>query len=55
MAKVRCPECKGKGEADCNMEYGGEPHPDNCPICGGDSSVKIDCYECDGTGKIEER
>lgn len=54
MSKVECPECNGTGEEECNMEYGEWPHPDNCPVCGGDPSVRIPCYYCGGSGEIEE-
>ncbi len=53
MAKVKCQECKGKGEIPCTMEYGGFKHPDNCPVCGGDSSVRITCPDCEGEGKVD--
>lgn len=55
MAKRKCPMCKGKGEIPCPMEYGNddEPHPSNCPVCGGDPSP-VTCPECEGTGKVDD-
>lgn len=56
MAKRKCPECNGKGEIPCPIDYGDdeEPHPDNCPVCGGDPQVRVECPDCEGTGKIED-
>lgn len=52
MAKVeKCPECKGKGEVPCPVDYGGDDHPHNCPVCGGDPKVRVPCPDCEGTGK----
>lgn len=51
---VKCPECKGKGEIPCPMEYGGD-HPSNCPTCAGDKRVRVPCPLCDGEGKVEDR
>lgn len=33
------PECNGKGEIPCIVDYGDDedPHPNNCPVCGGNS------------------
>ena len=49
----KCPECKGKGEVPCPMEYGGQ-HPENCPVCAGDARYRGVCQECNGTGKQGE-
>ncbi len=54
MAKVNCPECNGKGEVPCNMNYGGMQHPDNCPVCGGESAASVCCPECHGNGKVDD-
>ena len=54
MQKIKCPECKGKGETPCSLDYGDDEHPDNCPVCGGDPTVRIACAECDGTGKVDD-
>jgi len=55
MAKKKCPECNGKGETPCPVEYGDDDHPDSCPVCGGNRSVRVRCQECDGTGKVDEQ
>lgn len=56
MAKRKCPRCKGKGEIPCPMDYGDddERHPSNCPGCGGDPNVRVECPDCEGTGKIDD-
>ena len=54
MSKVKCRECEGKGEIPCPMDYGDFEHPDNCPVCGGDSRVRVTCPDCDGKGKIDD-
>lgn len=51
---IKCPECNGKGEVPCSLEYGTRQHPDNCPSCGGDRSARFTCHECNGRGKVEE-
>lgn len=58
MAQKKCPECKGRGEIPCPMDYGedgDEGHPHSCPVCGGDKKVRVACTECEGTGKVDER
>jgi len=52
---VKCPECNGKGEVPCPMEYGDDDHPSNCPTCGGNKRVRVTCPLCDGEGKVEDR
>lgn len=47
-----CENCNGVGETSCPMEYGGMPHPENCPACGGDG--RVTCSMCDGTGESED-
>lgn len=54
MATRKCPECRGKGEVPCPIEYGGDEHPANCPVCGGDPKVRVPCPECEGAGKVDE-
>lgn len=54
MAMRKCPECRGKGEVPCPMEYGDDDHPSNCPVCAGDKSTRVTCGECEGEGKVEE-
>jgi DnaJ-class molecular chaperone len=54
MKKVKCYKCNGKGYIPCPLEYGDEEHPESCPVCGGDSSVRVKCDACEGTGRIEE-
>lgn len=51
---MKCPECKGKGVVPCGMEYGGDEHPDNCPVCAGDDKVRVTCPYCDGEGTVED-
>lgn len=48
MAKYDCSECNGTGVIHCSLEYGEEPHPDNCPVCGGDVNFTFPCPECSG-------
>lgn len=54
MSKVKCPECRGKGEIPCPLEYGGIRHPDSCPTCGGDPQFRMECNYCEGEGKIDD-
>jgi len=49
--KSKCPECNGKGEIPCPVEYGDDDHPESCAVCGGDSRTRVACPNCDGTGK----
>jgi len=49
--EAKCPECRGKGVVPCNLEYGDDNHPENCPVCAGDPSVRMPCSDCEGTGK----
>jgi len=51
--QIKCPECKGKGEIPCPIDYDEHPHPANCPGCAGDRHVRVECPRCDGTGKID--
>jgi DnaJ-class molecular chaperone len=43
MSQVNCPECRGRGEIPCPLDYGG-----------GDPRVRIECPYCDGDGKVED-
>ena len=63
MAKVICPECRGKGNdvevtcSDCGGS-GYDPNEDNafaqCHTCYGDGTVEADvCPKCNGAGRIE--
>lgn len=52
MSQEVCPECDGKGLAECPLEYGEDSHPDECPSCGGDNMVT--CWECEGSGNVDE-
>jgi len=52
--KQKCPECRGRGEVPCTMEYGDDDHPDNCPVCGGDRGVRVPCPECGGSGEVND-
>lgn len=54
MSQINCPECRGRGEIPCPLDFGGGPHPESCPTCGGDSRVRIECPYCDGDGKVED-
>lgn len=49
----KCPECKGKGEIPCPLEYGDDDHPYTCPVCAGDKQVRVACPDCEGTGTYE--
>ena len=49
----KCPECNGKGEIPCPMEYEDDEHTESCPVCRGDKSVRVTCPECEGKGKVE--
>jgi len=53
--QIKCPECKGKGEIPCPIEYDERPHPESCPGCAGDRNVRVECPNCEGTGKVEDR
>jgi len=47
MTKHDCGECNGKGEIPCPLQYyPGEPHPESCPVCGGDPNFTSPCPEC---------
>ena len=52
--EVKCPECKGKGEIPCPLEYGDDDHPHNCPVCAGNSRTRVTCKNCEGSGKVNE-
>lgn len=56
MAKRKCPRCNGKGVIPCPMDYGDddERHPSSCPGCGGDPKARVECPDCEGTGKIDD-
>lgn len=51
MSQANCLKCLGRCEIPCLLDYGGGPHPENSPTCGGDSRVRIECPHCDGDGK----
>lgn len=52
--EVKCPECKGKGQIPCPLEYGDDDHPTSCPVCAGNSRARVPCPECEGSGKVDE-
>ena len=52
--EVKCPECKGKGQVPCPLEYGDDYHPDSCPVCAGNSRARVPCPDCEGSGKVNE-
>lgn len=54
MATKKCPECKGKGEVPCPIDYDDDDHPSSCPVCAGDSRARVPCPECEGTGKVDD-
>lgn len=49
-----CPTCKGKGVTPCPIEYDDEDHPESCAVCGGNRSLRVECLDCEGTGKYDE-
>jgi len=52
MAFDKCPECGGSGVVPCPLEYDDDKHPENCPVCRGDSSVRVTCPDCEGSGEM---